>query len=1241
MRYIFRILILGSPELALPYITSALQDEGEDKGSYMEWFKEIAVLQNKCDLEINVITDLTADFDEIIPSVDGIIYFLDPLEKGEIDLFNMTYEIIENVRHEIPTILFYYPKRGILSLSTIDLLKATWIKYPDLEAYVNHPPYQFHQTLQCLSSAMISGDSPLNLENAWFRFPVYVSLINDFYNNAKYYEAAKAAKKAALIAELFERDDYYIISEQAAYLYSKLNLFLEASKILQNIDEIAANNFKKLYVESMIREGNRLFNEKKYEMAAKQYENAAQWASIELKDRNLIVNSFKHAINSWISSLKFNKAFDILERLPHDDIDPTLIEISNKVIAAADYLISEEKLKKAREQLYISINTFQGRGLFDPLKNFINKLLDVLILIIKNEIDSENSNIYYIKETYDEIENLWETFDIKKRDLDPLLADIIKLFLQKYNFGEATELMNRINSLKLKKELTEYSSEKEEEYNKSLKQAKNRIISRGIEFIREFSNAEKEIITEMNKEKIEKANWYIDHDKDYIKASEIMMSQANYLLQMNKDSVADQMIGINLDNLIEGKQFKEFFNVFSKLSNRKSKKRYLSRTFQIYLQKLKEFKEETEQFLKIRWVFEKSIEIFRDFMLYKKSKSIGEIYLDLIHNEALKTSKTERTKEGIEKTVALIKKAKYISDSYLEHEKISFDDVHKNLAEICIALCDLSMALAYNDKIEEKKLKKQVHQKIEIQEKQRNETISEQIEESLKKERLNEKLSIIKKQARDARHDKQNGLKQRKGLKRVYFKEALNHLENDEYKQALEIYKKTIDKLIDVRKYDLAGVSLAVISLLLLKLDQMEEIEEYYKAEIKDNSFFSKTFPIKLVEYVSALNKINEISNLNKALNYYENLPLFKEEIALLYDLLGEKFEKIEEKASETKYSREKLSNLRSEIEPLAKAIENTKSDKSKRKLMKGKYFKSPLERINQNQFLEASIYYLDSVPNLIDKKMYKQAAISLILGIIILHFKKKFEIAKSTYNKKLESDKDAMEKLPEIQFMNKYLNLLESGNKLATNFGLSLLQESLILFEEEKEMLEQFQYPIEGAGEIEQEVFGDKSRELAQKNEELDQLFAKLKHKFRDIKGDKDLLNKRKALKRRYFDEILDNLEEAKYGSAASKYNAYSYRFSKRKDYQLSTLLLLLYVLCSLKSDKTINMIEKNIEEYLNSLGMSKKLVKETYFLLLIRFLLDALQYGIYISHKDELLSMVDDLPLFEIEKKMFKTIS
>ena len=101
MRYIFKILILGDPGITLRYIPSAFEEDGTDKETYFEWFVERKVLEDICDLEIVVITDLmSADFDDIIPSVDGIIYFLNPLYADEFEFFEMVIPIIESAKRE-------------------------------------------------------------------------------------------------------------------------------------------------------------------------------------------------------------------------------------------------------------------------------------------------------------------------------------------------------------------------------------------------------------------------------------------------------------------------------------------------------------------------------------------------------------------------------------------------------------------------------------------------------------------------------------------------------------------------------------------------------------------------------------------------------------------------------------------------------------------------------------------------------------------------------------------------------------------------------------------------------------------------------------------------------------------------------------------------------------------------------------------------------------------------------------
>ena len=358
MRYMFKILILGDPDTIEFYALRAFGDPGEDHGTFLEWYKEVRVLEDICDLEIDVLTSDSADLDDLLPMADGIIYFLNPLKKEESELFKMILPDIFSVKRDIPTVIIFYDQNGILPISVNELLENIWVNYPSLEAFVNLPPKDFHQALQSLSLAMINGDTPLNIENAWMRFPIFIQMANIYYANKNYYYAAQAIKKAALIAEIYNKEEYFIICEQAAYLYSKMNLYLEASNILEKVDKIKAINYKNLYADAMIREGNLHFNRRDFENAAIQYERSALWASIESLDNVLIHDAFKLAINSWISACKVENAFKILDNLPHKLVISILKEVSEKIQAAADFLLDNDNFELAREQMYLAVNRY-------------------------------------------------------------------------------------------------------------------------------------------------------------------------------------------------------------------------------------------------------------------------------------------------------------------------------------------------------------------------------------------------------------------------------------------------------------------------------------------------------------------------------------------------------------------------------------------------------------------------------------------------------------------------------------------------------------------------------------------------------------------------------------------------------------------------------------------------------------------------------------------------------------------
>ena len=187
MRYIFKILILGLDGEAIAlYTIRTFGEEGENKGPYLELYKEVKVLEDTCDIEVNAIIDVeNTDLDEMINTVDGIIYFINPLKSEEKEVFDSILHDIRKISRSIPLIIMYYDNEGILTLSANNLLENAWLKYFDVEAFVNIRPREFHHVLHCLSIAMISGDSPLNIENAWMRFPLFIQLANIYFKKAE------------------------------------------------------------------------------------------------------------------------------------------------------------------------------------------------------------------------------------------------------------------------------------------------------------------------------------------------------------------------------------------------------------------------------------------------------------------------------------------------------------------------------------------------------------------------------------------------------------------------------------------------------------------------------------------------------------------------------------------------------------------------------------------------------------------------------------------------------------------------------------------------------------------------------------------------------------------------------------------------------------------------------------------------------------------------------------------------
>ncbi|MFX0181371.1 MAG: hypothetical protein ACFE78_14405, partial [Candidatus Hodarchaeota archaeon] len=137
MRYIFKVLVLGNPEFTPFYVSNAFIEGGEDKETYFVWYREINVFEDVCNLEVDVISDMiNTNFDELLPEIDGIIYFLNPSNEQEQEFFDLILPVIDSIKRDIPTIIMYYDPDGIIPISVNELLENLWVNHPQLEAFV-------------------------------------------------------------------------------------------------------------------------------------------------------------------------------------------------------------------------------------------------------------------------------------------------------------------------------------------------------------------------------------------------------------------------------------------------------------------------------------------------------------------------------------------------------------------------------------------------------------------------------------------------------------------------------------------------------------------------------------------------------------------------------------------------------------------------------------------------------------------------------------------------------------------------------------------------------------------------------------------------------------------------------------------------------------------------------------------------------------------------------------------------
>ena len=248
------------------------------------------------------------NYDEILPASDGIIYFVNPNSPSEIDLFKEIIGIIQHFRRDLPTIVIFHDPNKFISLPTNQLLSLIWSSYT-FEAFVADyiSKNQLTEILDTLAVSLMKGEIIVNYNTAWMQIPVLANQANIAIEEGKWAVAA-TTEKLAKIGEKLGLMDQHIYAEQAAWLYAKANDYLKAANVIKSFNGVFSERYRRIYVEYLLDQGNQLNRQKKFALAAQQYEKAGNWAKIELTDPILAQKMFKFAVYSWVSACEIQNA---------------------------------------------------------------------------------------------------------------------------------------------------------------------------------------------------------------------------------------------------------------------------------------------------------------------------------------------------------------------------------------------------------------------------------------------------------------------------------------------------------------------------------------------------------------------------------------------------------------------------------------------------------------------------------------------------------------------------------------------------------------------------------------------------------------------------------------------------------------------------------------------------------------------------------------------------------------------
>ena len=1240
----FNILVLGDIETVLEYLQQGgLKNVSIDNVSQWEYQEDNINITFEVPLNVN------ADFENMISMADGVLYFLNPNSESQIEIFKELMKIIQKMKRNIHTIVLFRDRYRLIETPANELLGWIWSDYP-FEACISDVGSENVLTMiiKSLSESIIDGDMIVLQRNAWLRLPLLFKKANYEIEQQNWKKAGVLVEKISKIARKNEDLDWTIYAEQAAWLYARDGEFLSAAKIISKFNSVFSERFRRMHVDQLISQGNRLFREKKFGDAAQLFEMAGNWARIELSNNELMKKSYRFAIDSWIAACETQNAFTLLEKFDHVEMVKILEDVTEKIAGSADYLSSIGQDDYAKSQLYLCFQRYQKAGLFESIKVFANKVVKILKRILEKHIN--NGDVYAAKLTLDELYNIWESFEVKSDNIDQYLIKMGHLFIKAHDFQKVEAIVKKLQSKSLIKELTKKSQKVEEKFKQETKQYELKDLKKMCEVLFEYVKEESLIFYEMNKEIYKKSEFLI-FNKDFTQAALVVKKQADWLRHIGIDMLSFDVLEKVFDIYIQGDLLGKFINEIHYLPEKRRNK-YLKENLNKIINSVEKISKSLDS-VEFENILTSLIKLYRNHLLYDESKRFSEIYIKFLKDLGVKIAK-KGDEASILKGVELVHQIEQVSKSYLEDKKVNLDPLLSLIVNYYIEKGDLKEARTYNRKIEDQDIFDAYFDRMEKIEEEKGSTVALMAQQKQQLQIYADQLSQLTNQARDQRMASQSLLKMRIGLKKRYFQKGLDLINTKNLSEAAEIYYDIGKRLLPIKKFELAGVSVAVASLIYLLLKKVDLIKKELNNIIFETSsskkIFFQTFPLKLIQYILIMIDAKKPEQIKSALKLFDTLALFPEERLILETLLGDESDIKALLHGKFISNGEDVKKIPSNYDLLIEKLIFEPKLKSKRKNLENKFWGECQNHLYHQQYEEASSCYLDAVKELTKRNLEIFSIDSIVMGFLLLLKVRQPEDVYKTFEKyiyQLEKNNKEIAKSEEIQLLD---ILIRFWNK---TIALYMIREILAAFEFKLHLLEWESSFIKHliasfSGKKEADLSESEIAGSAQSSDISDSADAFLKKQIllllEDLKQSagkfKDLKQKRQKMIRTYYKDIIEGLKHEKYSDIAKKYENLSKRMARRNDYDTSSLMILLSVLSRIKAKEKLSDIKSNINTLLGSLGIVKKILEENFEIKVSYFIIDALSTN-FKPIQSELQEILSNLPLLDEENALINLIN